>query len=432
MRGINGGTALLNIDKELLRPQFVRPVRENEPLLSVAQALSAILASTQGPLGQEDVALDQAFGRTLAKDLSALRTQPSKPLAAMDGYALRAADSHGDSLHLIGEAAAGRAFEGELGPRQCIRIFTGAPMPVGGDCVLMQERARREGDCVKATAPIAPGVHVRSTGIDFFEGQKILSRGRRLTPSDIALAAAADHPIISLVRRPRVAVLANGDELVLPGRPRGPDQIVASNHLALIGMIRAAGAIAIDFGIVADDLAEMRRSVVRAREEAVDVLVTIGGASVGDHDLIKSALANEGMELGFWRIAMKPGKPLIYGRLGPMTILGLPGNPVSAVICAELFLSPLIRTLCGDASVGIDRSESAYTSVSLEATGFRQEFLRATLSVDDDERVIVNPDEAQDSSLISVLARSQALIIRMPYSPATQKGDRVKILRLSS
>ena len=400
------------------------------PPLSVDEALQKILEAAKGPLEIEPTPLAQAFGRTLAQDLTARRTQPPKALSAMDGYALRAGDSAG-SLKVIGESSAGRAFSRACGPGEAVRIFTGAPVPEGADTVLVQEDARREGDCVTATAPITPGRNIRLQGIDFREGAAILSRGRRLSPADVALAASADHATLPLARRPRIGVLATGDELVAPGLPRGPDQIVASNSFAVLGLIAAAGGLPIDLGLSADRQADIEAAIAGALKQKVDVLVTIGGASVGDHDLVRGALAREGMELSFWRINMKPGKPLIHGHIGPMTVLGLPGNPVSAVVCGELFLKPLIRALCGDLAAGADRTEPAFCAVPLPPGGARQEYLRATLAFDGQGRILVTPQPDQDSSLNSVLSSSTALLLRPAKAPACEAGAPARILRLT-
>jgi len=402
---------------------------ENKKPLSVDEALQAILAAVTSPVGVEDAPLAKCFGRTLARDLFARRTQPPKPLSAMDGYALRADDA--GARKVIGESSAGRGFDGLCAPGEAVRIFTGAPMPDGADTVLVQEEALRDGDVVTATAPIEKGRNVRLAGIDFREGEKILERGRRLSPADIALAASADHATLPLARAPRIAVLATGDELVAPGAPRGPDQIVASNSYSVLGLIAAAGGEAIDLGICSDRLDEIEAAIGRARAEQVDVLVTIGGASVGDHDLMRGALAREGMELNFWRVNMKPGKPLIHGRIGQMTVLGLPGNPVSAVVCGELFLKPLIRASCGDPLAGDDRSEPAYAGAALAKGGPRQEYVRATLALDEQGRTVATAHPDQDSSLNSVLSQSQVLIVRPAGGPACAAGESVRILRLT-
>jgi molybdopterin molybdotransferase len=403
---------------------------ETKPPLSVDEALAKILAAAQGPLSIEHTPLAQAFGRTLAENLAALRTQPPKALSAMDGYALRAAEA-GGRLKVIGESSAGRAFSGPCDPGEAVRIFTGAPVPEGADTVLVQEDARRDGDCVTATAPVEPGRNIRGEGIDFRTGDVLLHKGRRLSPADIALAASADHATLALARKPRVGVLATGDELVAPGFSRGADQIVASNSYAVLGLVAASGGVAVDLGICGDRLDDIEAAIVAAQSQKVDVLVTIGGASVGDHDLVRGALAREGMELNFWRVNMKPGKPLIHGHIGPMTVLGLPGNPVSAVVCGELFLKPLIRALCGDPEAGADRSEPAFAAVNLAPGGARQEFLRATLACDAQGRTLVTPQLDQDSSLNRVLSQSQALLIRPARSPACDAGAPARILRLT-
>ena len=404
-------------------------MNEKKPPLSVDDALVAILAAAKGPLAVEQSPLAKAFGRTLAADMVARRTQPPKPLSAMDGYALRADDD--GPLRVIGESTAGRAFDGNCGSGEAVRIFTGAPMPEGADTVLVQEDARRDGDLVTATAPVAKGRNVRLAGIDFREGAKILARGRRLSPADIALAASADHATLPLARRPRIGVLATGDELVAPGQKRGPDQIVASNSYSVLGLIEAAGGEALDLGIVSDQIDAIEAAIKDAREKQVDVLVTIGGASVGDRDLVRGALAREGMELNFWRVNIKPGKPLIHGHIGPMTVLGLPGNPVSAVVCGELFLKPLIRALCGDPFAGADRSEPAVAGAALAAGGPRQEYLRATSAYDDEGRMVATPQPDQDSSLNRVLSQSQLLIVRPAKAPACDVGASVRILLLT-
>jgi molybdopterin molybdotransferase len=400
---------------------------EKKPLHSVDDALAAILADAH-PLGAENVALTDAFGRTLARDLLALRTQPPKPLSAMDGYALCAEDA-GKPLNVIGESSAGAGFCGVCGPGEAVRIFTGAPLPQGADSVLIQEEALREGDVVTAQAPVSAGKNVRAAGVDFREGETILRSGRRLTPADVAFAASADHPTLPVARQPKIAVLSTGDELVPPGEKRGPDQIVASNAYAVLGLIAACGGVALDLGVTPDRPEAIEAAIRRALDHDVDVLVTIGGASVGDRDFVRGALAAEGMALNFWKINMKPGKPLIHGRIGRTKVLGLPGNPVSAVVCGELFLKPLIRALCGEpAGHGL---EPALAGADLKPNGSRREFLRATLAWGEDDRLVATPQQDQDSSLNSVLARSDALILREEHAPALKTGAPVRILRLT-
>jgi molybdopterin molybdotransferase len=402
-------------------------------LISVEEALARVLASVKAPLGAESVALEEALGRTLAEDIRALRTQPPFASSAMDGYALAAADTAQAPARLtvIGESAAGRAFEGALKSREAVRIFTGAPMPKGADAVLIQENATREGDAVMASLVEAPGHNVREAGVDFFDGEPLLAAGRRLTPRDLALAAAANHATLAVRRRPRVAILATGDELVRPGAARGPAQIVASNNYAVAGIVASCGGAPIDLGIAADDVKALAQSFDGAAKIKADVLVTLGGASVGDYDLVQRALIESGLELGFWRIAMRPGKPLMHGRLAAMTVLGLPGNPVSSVVCAILFLRPLLLALLGDPNAGADLSETAILGADVGENDMRQDFLRATLT-SQDRGWRATPVDSQDSSLVKLLARSQCLIIRKPQAPAAKRGEACRIIRLDA
>ncbi|MGD0562705.1 MAG: gephyrin-like molybdotransferase Glp [Roseiarcus sp.] len=403
-------------------------------LISVAEALERVLASAREPSDEESVALGDALGRTLARDVRALRAQPPFANSAMDGYALRAADAvpAPARLQVIGESAAGRAFGGRVAKGEAVRIFTGAPMPDGADAVVVQEEARREGASVTIQAGVSPGENVRTPGFDFEEGEAMLAAGRRLTPRDIALAAAANHPALPVRRRPRVAILATGDELVAPGAARGPAQIVASNNFAVAGIVVAAGGEPIDLGIAVDDQSALARSLAAAREAKADVLVTLGGASVGDYDLVQKALIDAGMELGFWRIAMRPGKPLIHGRLGAMRVLGLPGNPTSSTVCALLFLRPLLRALVGDPQAGADPSEPARLAVALAANAARQDYMRATLTRDGDGVFLASPVESQDSSLVKALARAEALIVRAPGAPPAEAGEACRIVRFAT
>ena len=402
-------------------------------LISVEEALASVLASVSGSLDEELVELAQAFGRTLARDVVSRRVQPPFANSAMDGYALRAADAAGAQTRLtvVGEAAAGRPFGGCLKPREAARIFTGAPLPEGADSVAMQEIAQRHGDAVTIGAPVAPGDHVRRRGCDFVEGETLLSAGRRLTARDVALAAAADHPTLAVRRRPRVAILSSGDELVAPGEAYGRAQIVASNAFAVAGVVAAAGGEALDLGVAPDDAAVLADRVAEARRAGADVLTTIGGASVGDHDLIRKALADAGMALDFWRVAMRPGKPLIHGRLGAMSVLGLPGNPTSATVCAVLFLRPLVRALLGDPSAGADPSEPARLAAPLPANRERKDYLRATLGASADGGTLATPIAAQDSSLVKALARADALLVRAPGAAAAAAGDACRVIRLA-
>jgi len=403
------------------------------PLMPVEEALERVLASVAAPTELEEVALDEAFGRTLALDVVSRRVQPPFANSAMDGYALWAAGAAQPPARLtvVGESAAGRPFSERLGPGEVVRIFTGAPLPQGADAVAMQEVAHREGAKVILTAPVTLGDHVRAAGGDFDAGELLLSAGRRLTARDVALAAASDHPRLAVRRRPRVAILASGDELVAPGAALGPSQIVASNTFAVAGIVVAAGGAPIDLGIAADDPRALAKRLAQAIAERADVLVTLGGASVGDRDLMQQALVDAGMELGFWRVGMRPGKPLIHGRLGATIVLGLPGNPTSSTLCALLFLRPLIRALLGDPAAGSDMSEPARLAVALPANGPRRDYMRATLAPAANDLALVAPVASQDASLIKALAYAEALLVREPNAPAASKGDACRVIRLA-
>jgi molybdopterin molybdotransferase len=399
-------------------------------MISVEEALARVLASAQAPLDEEQVALEAAYGRVLARDLAALRTQPPFANSAMDGYALRAADTaHASpSLTVIGESAAGRAFSGAVGPSQAIRIFTGAPMPEGADAIVVQEEVRREGDRIALMGRAATGDNLRSAGMDFRDGEALIPAGRRLTPRDVALAAAGNHADLPVRRRARVAILATGDELVAPGGALGPAQIIASNNFAVAGVVGACGGVPIDLGIAVDTIAALDQAIRRARDAEADVLVTLGGASVGDHDLVQRALVAAGMELGFWRIAMRPGKPLMHGRLGAMRVLGLPGNPTSSMVCAILFLRPLLRALHGEPGAAADPSEPGRLGADLLVNGPRQDYMRATLSRGADGLPVATPSASQDSSLVKTMARADGLIVRPPRAEAAKAGEVCRII----
>ncbi len=399
-------------------------------MISVEEALGRVLASADIPLGEELVPLAAAHGRVLARDLVALRTQPPFPNSAMDGYALRAADASvlPATLTVIGESAAGRAFSGVVGPGEAARIFTGAPMPEGADAVVVQEDVRRDGDRIQLASTASEGENLRSAGLDFHGGESLIQAGRRLSPRDVALAAAANHVDLPVHSRARVAVLATGDELVPPGGTLGPSQIIASNNFAVAGVVEACGGVAIDLGIAADTMGALDELIRRARSLGADVLVTLGGASIGDHDLVQKALVAAGMELGFWRIAMRPGKPLMHGRLGGMRVLGLPGNPTSSMVCSILFLRPLLRALHGEPDAGADPSRPGRLAVDLPPNGLRQDYMRCSLARDAVGALAATPAELQDSSLVKVMARAEGLIVRPPRAAAARAGDPCQVI----
>jgi molybdopterin molybdotransferase len=398
-------------------------------MISVDEARERILAALH-PTPTEVVGLAEAWNRVTAEDVAARLTQPPADVSAMDGYALRAADGvlHA-SLRVIGDAPAGHPFDGKVGPGEAVRLFTGSVLPSGADAILLQEDATRDGNNVRVNEAVAAGRHIRRKGQDFAAGDVVIPAGRRLTARDVGLAAAANYPWLTVHRRPRVAILATGDEIAMPGEPIPPGGIVSSNAHALAALVRAAGgdptilAIATDeqsaIGAVADSVAGM------------DMLVTTGGASVGDHDLVIASLKARGMTLDFWQIAMRPGKPLLFGQLGVTPVLGLPGNPVSAMVCAILFLLPALARLSG-LPAAPPAVSIAILGAPVKQNDRRADHLRATVSTDSSGRIVVTPFPVQDSAMLRRLAHADALVLRAPHAAALPEGAEVGIIRLDS
>lgn len=397
--------------------------------LTVEQALAKILADVTVTL-TETVGIEDALGRILASPLAATLTQPPFDASAMDGYAVHAADVAAlpITLQVTGEAAAGHPFAGTVARGDAVRIFTGAPLPSGLDAVVIQENCDRSGSgaCVTVREGSPDPSHVRRRGSDFKTGDVLLNAGRPLGAREISLAASMGHGTVPVHVRPRVAIIATGDELVLPGETPGPGQIVCSNHLGVRAMCQRAGARADFLGIARDTLDSLNAHLDRAHR--YDIVITIGGASVGDHDLVAPVLKARGGMLSFWKIAMRPGKPLMCGQLGVQRLIGLPGNPVSSLICARLFVVPLIQAMLG---VTDDQGvQHAITTAPIEANGARAHYVRATLATRADGTKIITPARSQDSALLSVLADSNCLIVRPIGAAAVAPGAPVPVLML--
>jgi molybdopterin molybdotransferase len=382
------------------------------------------------PTPAEWVHVDAAHDRVLAEDLAALRDQPAADVSAMDGYAVRAAEAiDGALLALEGEAAAGGAGGGVLAPGTARRIFTGGLVPAGADTILIQENAERAGEWVRVRVAAEADRHIRRRGQDFTTGTTMLGAGRRLSARDLGLAVALGHGAVPVRRRPRIGVAGTGNELVRPGVPPRPEQVPNSNVTALLAAVRAFGGEALDLGIVRDTPDALAALAERAR--GLDLLVTTGGASVGDHDLVKSALGTAGLELDFWKIAMRPGKPLLFGRLGDVPVLGLPGNPVSALVCTLLFVRAALDRLLDAAPAPLPLVD-AELAAPLAANGERRDFMRARLErSDEDGRLAAHPAERQDSAMLATLAHADGLVVRPANDPAKPAGSLVKVLRFS-
>ena len=398
-------------------------------MISVEEARERILAGLQ-PTAAEIVALADAWGRVTAAPVVARLTQPPQDVSAMDGYALRAADGTGGAmLKVIGTAPAGHPFDGAVGPGETVRIFTGSIIPEGTNAIVIQEDATRDGEWVCINEAAKPGRHIRRAGQDFAVGDTLLPEGRRMTARDVGLAAAANHPWITVHRRPRVAILATGDEIAMPGEPIPPGGIVSSNSHALAALVRAAGGAPTILPVARDT-----RDAVAAVADSVagmDLLVTTGGASVGDHDLVIEGLQTRGLQVDFWQIAMRPGKPLLFGRLGALPVLGLPGNPVSAMICAILFLVPALARLSGLPAMPPPTSTAVLGS-PVGANDRRADHLRSTITRDNAGRIVATPFPVQDSAMLRRLATADGLVLRPPHAPALPAGAEVPVILLNA
>ncbi len=395
-------------------------------LLPVADALARILRliETTGP---EQVPVADCAGRILAEDAVAARNQPPFAASAMDGYAVRASDAlKGAKLRISGEAAAGNGHAGQVGHGEAVRIFTGAPVPEGADTVLIQENASRDGDRVEVLASPASGDNIRALGMDFTEGFRV-SAPRRLTGREAALLAAMNVSEVTVRRRPVVALIPTGDELVRPGETPGPGQIVSSNDIGIAAMLAAAGAQPRRCAIARDNRASLLAALEEARD--ADIIVTLGGASVGDHDLVAGVFGEAGLSLDFYKVAMRPGKPLMAGRIGGRTMLGLPGNPVSAIVCGEIFLRPAIDAALG-LPAGPRATRTAFLAHDLDTNGPREHYMRANVTVAGDGALRCDVASDQDSSLVSILARANALAVRAPYDAAAKAGAPIPVILL--
>jgi molybdopterin molybdotransferase len=397
-------------------------------MLPVDEARARILGALK-PVGAETVALSEAWGRVLAAPVVARLTQPPADVSAMDGYAVRAADAvAGARLTLTGAAPAGHPFPGRVGPGEAVRIFTGAVVPAGADGILLQEDAGAEDQTVLVKESVRAGRWIRQAGLDFATGETLLPSGQKLTVRDIGLAAAANHPWVQVHRAPRIGILATGDEISLPGEPIAPGGIVSSNAHALAALVRAAGGVPLVLPIARDDVGAIAEAGHAAR--GCDLLVTTGGASVGEHDLVQKALLPEGFKLDFWQIAMRPGKPLIWGRLGETPLLGLPGNPVSSLVCGIVFLWPAIAALGGRPNL-LPPLRPARLQEPLAENDRREDYLRARLSSGEDGMLRAAAFPKQDSSMLKTMARADALLLRAPHAPALAAGAVVEVIVLS-
>jgi len=399
-------------------------------MMPVDEAIERVFSKLP-KLGSEAVPLASAHRRVLAQPLVARHSQPPFDASAMDGYAVRAAEVvPGRPLKLAGTSQAGARFVGMMEHGQCVRIFTGAPLPIGADAVIMQEEATAKGNQISFEKTPSVGQSVRKQGFDFRRGAELLPRGVALTPAMLNLAASANHPTLTVTRRPRIAVLATGDELVAPGTPLGPDQIIASNSYGLIPLLAPWAEQVIDLGIVADDKEKLEAALLGAFDQGVDMLVTTGGASVGERDYVQEVLRDLGVDVDFWKLRMRPGKPLMFGTRGKTLVFGLPGNPVSALVTATVILKPALRAMTGHIDPFWPRI-GVPTLLGLPPNGPRRHFMRATLSRNDIGFMQVEPIFETDSSHSTSLALADALIVVPEDSPGVPPGEIVDVIPLS-
>ena len=397
-------------------------------MLSVSEARERILEGVS-PLPAEVVALTDACGRVTTVPVVARLSNPPADVSSMDGYAVRAADlsAGGVTLTCIAESPAGHPADVTVGPGQCARIFTGSVMPAGADAVLIQENAQAQGTRVTTGHVLAAGTYVRRMGQDFMAGKEVIPAGHRLSARDIGLAAAANHAWLQVARRPRVAIAATGDELLLPGSAVGPGQIANSSTPMLAALLRTVGAEPVVLPVLRDSMADL--ATLERMVDGVDMLITTGGASVGSHDLVRRGLEQVGLKTDFWKIAIRPGRPLMFGHLGRLPFIGLPGNPVAAFVCTLVFILPALRRMAGLATP-VEPPVQAILGTDLRANDARMDFLRASLDHDAQGRLVATPFAVQDSAMLHVLAQSQALVMRAPHAPAARAGDACDIIRL--
>ncbi len=398
-------------------------------MISVQQAFEIVVGGFS-PLSSEIVNLEQAHGRVLSEDVSAKLFHPPVDVSSMDGYAVRAEDllNLPVTLTQVGESAAGGPLSGYIGPGQTARIFTGAPVPDGANAIIIQENTEANGNQIKIVQGASKGEFIRPKGMDFSNGDVLLKASHLMTARDVATAAAMNCPWLRVHRKPKIAVLATGNELVMPGEPIGPGQIISSNSVAFASYIAACGGQSINLGIAKDteeSLLECLKGV-----KGADLLVTMGGASVGDYDLVGKVLGDEGMDLGFYKVAMRPGKPLIFGHLGDVPVLGLPGNPVSAAVSTIIFVRAAIQVMQG-LPTSATSCETAILGEDLPKNDERQDYLRSQFSKDVDGNPVVVSAKLQDSAMLSRLAKSDCLVVRAPFAKVAKAGEQVEIISLS-